>query len=101
MSRALAALAEDVEAILQRLERVEARLAAAEARLSLPEQTGEYTSETVGLDPGGGQDFDEAAPSLAERAQALGVDYARLRKLYSDEELRRLLGGGSSQQPSD
>ncbi len=100
-SRALAALAEDVEAILQRLEQVEARLATTEARLSLLERTREGTSETVELDPGDGQDVEETASSLAERAQALGVDYARLRKIYSDEELQRLLGGASSQQPSD
>ncbi len=73
MSRALAALAEDMEAILQRLERVEARLAATEARLSLLEQTREGTSETVELDPGGGQDVDEAAPSPKSRRERFGI----------------------------
>jgi hypothetical protein len=84
--------------ILGRLADAEARLADTEERLRLLEERDRVVAEaSAGHGPEGAADETKPAPAeppaatLAERACAMGVDYTRLRKLYSEEELRKLL----------
>jgi hypothetical protein len=87
-----------VKRILERLASAEARLADNEVRLRLLEEGTRVAPEasagpeTEGAPSETGPTATEpAAKTVEERARALGVDYARLRKLYSEDELRKLL----------
>lgn len=86
-------LAGEVGRLLDRLERVEARLADIDARLG--RSGGEAASgAAMAAGPDTLASGADAAATLEERARALGVDYARLRKLYSEDELEELLRAG-------
>jgi hypothetical protein len=87
-------LLEELAGIVRRLESVEAKLAETEERLRFLEERETGRAEILPGAPtseGGPAMAEPVAPTLEHRARALGVDYGRLRKFYSEDELRRLL----------
>lgn len=105
---ALVRLTAQVESVLERLSRVEGRLAELDGRSGACDQadaSADFRAHgSVDVSPGRagaaeasrasqGDRTDQPPPTLEQRARALGVDYARLRKIYSDDELAKLLEG--------
>lgn len=101
-------LAAQVEDILGKLSRVEKRLTALEGRFAdldsaaapaapaaAPASVPASAPAPSAASPVGAPASTPAPPlsTLEARARALGVDYARLRTLYSEEELGKLLEG--------
>lgn len=105
---AVTRLAAQVEDILGKLSRVEKRLTALEGRFAdldsaaapaapaaAPASVPASAPAPSAASPAGAPASTPAPPlsTLEARARALGVDYAHLRTLYSEEELGKLLEG--------
>jgi hypothetical protein len=102
LSAALGRVVERVEGLERRLEDTESWQGASgtprenevprDATAQTPRSAGSDLRQ-AGITHEAGIAHNVAAPTLEQRAQAVGVNYARLRKLYSEEELRMLIDG--------
>ena len=77
---------EALDQLLVKVGELSAQVKAHETRLKILERACLEVVSTVEVCPD-----EEPEQTMEERARAVGVDYGKLRRFYSEEELRRLL----------